>query len=59
VHGDSTSGNLGVEGFVITRISFAYFGGKRKEEGEERKKGRERITQRRGERRDSQRKGKI
>jgi hypothetical protein len=32
---------------MLTGTSFAYFGGKRKEEGEERKKGGERITQRR------------
>jgi len=28
---------FGMEGLVFTRISFAYFGGKRKEEGKERK----------------------
>jgi hypothetical protein len=27
------SGNLGIERLVFTGISFAYFGGKRKEEG--------------------------
>jgi hypothetical protein len=32
---DLASENLGIEGLVITEISFAYFGGKRKEEGEE------------------------
>jgi hypothetical protein len=32
VHDLLASGNLGIEGLVITEISFAYFGGKRKEE---------------------------
>jgi hypothetical protein len=29
--------NFGIEGLMFTGISFAYFGGKRKEEGKKRK----------------------
>jgi hypothetical protein len=41
VHGSSASGNFGIEGMVFTGISFAYFGGKRKEESlTQRRRGR-------------------